>query len=80
MRIDEIRIFPCFAAHPPKLEKMEHKNQYYQTHSSFESEIILDGAGNLINGYTSYLLVGKVHPGDTITVQTARGFRRVTIS
>ena len=25
------------------------------------------------------LLVGKVHPGDKVTVQTARGFRRVTV-
>lgn len=117
MKTDEIRIFPCFEAHPPKPEKMEHKNRYYQAHGSFESEIILDGAGNLIDGYTSYLLairygmshvpvrygrrqiitaahkpggplyawelpgllVGKVHPGDKVTVQTARGFRRVTV-
>ena len=117
MRTDEIRIFPCFAAHPPKPEKMEGKDLYYQAHGFFESEIILDGAGNLIDGYTSYLLavqygvsyvpvrygrrqtitaahrpggtlyrwelpgllVGKVHPGDKVTVKTARGFRRVTV-
>ena len=117
MRTDEIRIFPCFAAHPPKPEKMERKDLYYQAHGSFESEIILDGAGNLIDGYTSYLLavrygvshvpvrygrrqivaaahrpggtlyrwelpgllVGKVHPGDKVTVKTARGYRRVTV-
>ncbi len=117
MRTNEIRIFPCFAAHPPKPEKMEHKDLYYQAHGSFESEIILDGAGNLIDGYTSYLLavrygvshvpvrygrrqtitaahrpggtlyrwelpgllVGKVHPGDKVTVRTARGFRRVIV-
>ena len=117
MKTNEIRIFPCFAAHPPKPEKMESKNRYYQAHGSFESEIILDGAGNLIDGYTSYLLairygvshvpvrygrrqtitaahkaggtlycwelpgllVGKVHPGDKVTVQTARGYRRVTV-
>ena len=117
MKTNEIRIFPCFVAHPPKPEKMERKNLYYQAHGSFESEIILDGAGNLIDGYTSYLLavqygishvsvrygrrqtitaahrpggtlyrwelpgllVGKVHPGDKVTVKTARGFRRVTV-
>ena len=117
MRTDAIRIFPCFAAHPPKPEKMEGKDLYYQAHGFFESEIILDGAGNLIDGYTSYLLavqygvsyvpvrygrrqtitaahrpggtlyrwelpgllVGKVHPGDKVTVKTARGFRRVTV-
>ena len=117
MRTDEIRIFPCFADHPPKPEKMENKDLYYQAHDSFESEIIIDGAGNLIDGYTSYLLavrygishvsvrygrrqtitaahrpggtlyrwelpgllVGKIHPGDKVTVQTARGYRRVTV-
>ena len=117
VKTDEISIFPCFAAHPPKPEKMESKDLYYQAHGSFESEIIIDGAGNLIDGYTSYLLairygvshvpvrygrrqiitaahkpggplyawelpgllVGKVHPGDKVTVKTARGFRRVTV-
>ena len=117
MRTDHIKIFPCFTEHPPKPEKMERKDQYYQAHGSFESEIIIDGTGNLIDGYTSYLLairygmshvpvrygrrqiitaahkpggplyawelpgllVGKVHPGDKVTVQTARGFRRVTV-
>ena len=56
MRTDEIRIFPCFADHPPKPEKMEHKDRYYQEHGFFESEIILDSSGYLIDGYTSYLL------------------------
>ncbi len=56
MRTDNIKIFPCFAEHPPKLEKMEHKDQYYQEHGFFESEIILDSSGYLIDGYTSYLL------------------------
>lgn len=117
MKTNEIRIFPCFAAHPPKPEKMESKDLYYQAHGSFESEIIIDRAGNLIDGYTSYLLairygvnhvpvrygrrqiitaahkpggplyawelpgllVGKVHPGDKVTVRTARGYRRVTV-
>lgn len=117
VKTDEIRIFPCFAAHPPKPEKMESKDLYYQAHGSFESEIIIDRAGNLIDGYTSYLLairygvnhvpvrygrrqiitaahkpggslyawelpgllVGKVHPGDRVTVKTARGYRRVTV-
>ena len=115
VKTDEIRIFPCFAEHPPKPES---KDLYYQAHGSFESGIILDGAGNLIDGYTSYLLavrygvshvpvrygrrqivaaahrpggtlfrwelpgllVGKVHPGDKVTVKTARGFRRVTVA
>ena len=56
MRIDNIKIFPCFTEHPPKPEKMEHKDRYYQEHGFFESEIILDSSGYLIDGYTSYLL------------------------
>ncbi len=56
MRINSIKIFPCFVDHPPKPEKMEHKNQYYQEYGAFESEIILDSSGRLIDGYTSYLL------------------------
>jgi hypothetical protein len=56
MRTDNIKIFPCFAEHPPKPEKMEHKDRYYQEHGFFESEIILDSSGYLIDGYTSYLL------------------------
>lgn len=118
MRIDQIRIYPCYAEHPPKAELMQRKEAYYQDHGSFESEIILDGAGNLIDGYTSYLLAikyginyvpvrywrrqiikaahkpggklhawelpgiltGRIHPGDKVTVQTARGFRRVRVA
>jgi len=117
MRTDEIRIFPCFADHPPDAEKLQRKEVYYQEHNSFESPILIDGAGNLIDGYTSYLLavrhgiehvpvqygrrqivtaahkpegkryrwelpgllVGRIQPGDKVTVQTARGFRRVKV-
>ena len=60
MTIDDIKIFPCFSTHPPKLEKMERKEQYFRETGCLQSEIILDGAGNLIDGYTSYLLA-KAH-------------------
>lgn len=56
MKIEDIKIFPCFEAHPPKPEKMQNKERYYQETGRLQSEIILDGAGNLIDGYTSYLL------------------------
>ena len=59
MRIDEIRIFPCFRARPPLAEKLDRKERYYLEHGEFESEIVLDGSGNLIDGYTTYLLAGK---------------------
>lgn len=56
MRIDEIKIYPCFAAHEPKPEKMEQKEQYFTKTGALQSQIILDGKGNLIGGHTSYLL------------------------
>ena len=56
---DAIKIYPCFAAHPPKAEKMERKEQYFIETGLLQSQIILDGHGNLIDGYTSYLLAVK---------------------
>ncbi len=60
MKIEDIKIFPCFEAHPPRQEKMERKEQYFKETGVLQSEIILDRAGNLIDGYTSYLLA-KAH-------------------
>ncbi len=59
MKIDEIKIYPCFAAHEPKPEKMEQKEQYFGETGALQSQIILDSRGNLIDGYTSYLLAVK---------------------
>lgn len=56
MPVDAIRIPPCFADHPPGSEKMEQKEQYFRETGALQSQIILDGDGNLIDGYTSYLL------------------------
>lgn len=56
---DEVKIYPCFAAHEPKLEKMEQKEQYFTETGLLQSQIILDSRGNLIDGYTSYLLAVK---------------------
>ena len=71
MKIDDIKIFPCFEAHPPKQEKMECKEQYFRETGCLQSEIILDGAGNLIDGYTSYLLA-KVHGMASVPVRHGR--------
>ena len=60
MKIDNIKIYPCFAAHEPKPEKMEQKEQYFTETGALQSQIILDSQGNLIDGYTSYLLA-KTH-------------------
>lgn len=56
---DAIKIYPCFAAHPPKAEKMEWKEQYFIETGLLQSQIILDSQGKLIDGYTSYLLAVK---------------------
>ncbi len=56
MKIDEIKIYPCFAAHEPKPEKMQQKEQYFEETGALQSQIVLDSRGNLIDGYTSYLL------------------------
>lgn len=52
----EVKIYPCFASHSPKPEKMEQKEQYFAETGLLQSQIILDGNGYLINGFTSYLL------------------------
>lgn len=59
IRINDIKIYPCFAAHEPKPEKMQRKEQYFKKTGALQSQIILDGRGNLIDGYTSYLLAVK---------------------
>ena len=56
MKIEDIKIYPHFSAHEPKLEKMERKEQYFTETGLLQSQIILDSRGNLIDGYTSYLL------------------------
>lgn len=53
---DDIKIFPCFAEHPPGADKMQSKARYFAEKGDLQSHIILDGENNLIDGYTSYLL------------------------
>ena len=59
MKINDIRILECFAAHPPRTEKMQQKERYFGETGLLQSQIILDSLGNLIDGYTSYLLAVK---------------------
>lgn len=68
MKIDEIRIYPCFAAHEPKPEKMQQKERYFEETGALQSQIILDGWGNLIDGYTSYL-IAKARGIENVSVQ-----------
>ena len=65
---DAIRIYPCFKEHPPKAEKMGEKEQYFTETGLLQSEIILDSEGNLIDGYTSYLLA-KAHGVQSVPVR-----------
>ena len=71
MSIDDIKIFPCFAAHEPKPEKMEQKEQYFTKTGLLQSQIILDSRGNLIDGYTSYLLA-RAHGIQCVPIRYGR--------
>lgn len=71
MRVNEIKIFPCFRKNPPRPEKLRRKEEYFQKTGALESEIVLDGAGNLIDGYTSYL-IAKNHGLDQVAVRYGR--------
>ena len=59
MKIDDIKIYPCFESHSPKAEKMEQKEQYFAETGLLQSQVILDRNGYLINGFTSYLLAKR---------------------
>lgn len=71
MKIDDIKIYPCFAAHSPKAEKMAQKEQYFAETGLLQSQIILDGNGYLINGFTSYLLA-KEHGIQIVPVRYSK--------
>lgn len=68
MKIDDIKIFPCFSEHQPKPEKMEQKEQYFMETGLMQSQIIVDSRGNLIDGYTSYLLT-RAHNIQSVSVR-----------
>ena len=56
---ESIKIYPCFTAHLPKAEKMEQKEQYFKETGLMQSQIILNGNGYLIDGFTPYLLAKR---------------------
>ena len=68
---DEVKIYPCFAAHSPKAEKMEQKERYFEETGALQSQIILDSRGNLIDGYTSYL-IAKAHGIQCVPIRYGR--------
>lgn len=71
MKIADIKIYPSFAASAPKQGKMERKRAYYQRTGDFESSIVLDATGRLIDGYTTYLLA-KEHGLDRVLIKYGR--------
>ena len=71
MKIDNIKIYPCFAAHEPKPEKMEQKERYFEETGALQSQIIFDSRGNLIDGYTSYL-IAKAHGIQCVPIRYGR--------
>lgn len=68
MKIEDIKIYPCFAANKSKPDKMDQKEQYFAETGLLQSRIILDSRGNLIDGYTSYLLA-KAHNIKIVSVR-----------
>lgn len=74
MKIEDIKIYPCFAACEPKPEKIQQKEQYFEETAIFQSQIILDRNGYLIDGFTSYLLARKY---GIRTVPVRHGRRRI---
>lgn len=68
---DTIKIYPCFAAHEPDPEKMQRKEQYFEETGALQSQIILDSRGNLIDGYTSYLLA-RAHGIQCVPIRYGR--------
>ena len=56
MLLKDIEIYPCFWETPPSPGKMAEKRQYFGENGTFQSDIVLDEDGYLIDGFTSYLL------------------------
>lgn len=71
MKTEDIKIYPCFAAHEPKPEKVQEKEQYFEETGALQSQIILDSRGNLIDGYTSYL-IAKAHGIQCVPIRYGR--------
>ena len=58
MLVSDIKIFPDFVQ--PSDEKMEKKRQYLKKHRDFQTDIVVDEEGYLLNGFTSYLLAKEL--------------------
>ena len=54
MLVSDIKIFPTFVQ--PSDRKMERRRRYFKKHRDFQVDIVVDGEGYLLDGFTSYLL------------------------
>lgn len=60
MLLSDIKIYPSFWDTQPSDGKMEKKRQYLKKHRNFQSDIVVDEEGYLLNGFTSYLLAREL--------------------
>ena len=58
MLLSDIKIFPDFVQ--PSNKKMEKKMQYLKKYRNFQSDIVVDEDGYLLDGFTSYLLAKEL--------------------
>lgn len=59
MKIDDIKIYPCFAAHEPKPEKMQRKEQYFEETGALQSQIILDSRRRILRDGENQMKDGR---------------------
>ena len=56
MLVNDIKIFPAFWEVQPSDRKMKKKRRYFKKHRDFQSDIVVDEEGYLLDAFTSYLL------------------------
>ena len=61
MLVSDIKIFPAFLELQINDRKMKKKRQYFEKHRDFQSDIVVDEEGYLLDGFTSYLLAKEYH-------------------
>lgn len=75
IKINDIKIYPCFAAHSPRAEKMGQKEWLYAGSGMSEFDIVLDSNNYLIDGYCGYLIA----KGNELTRIPVRYSRRQVV-
>lgn len=60
MLVNDIKIFPYFWDTQPSDRTMEKKRRYFKKHRNFQTDIVVDEEGYLLDGFTSYLLAKEL--------------------